>query len=159
MIKVPLQEGKFAIIDDEFSQLISGYKWYLCKNKHGHLYAQGKSFLDKSRVLMHRIIMGCKERNQWVDHKNNNGLDNRISNLRMCTPSQNMAYRTSSKKSSSKFLGVCYHKHANKWVSHICKDGHNEYLGLFSDEKDAALAYNKMAEILHGEFAKLNVFD
>ena len=61
------------------------------------------------------------------------------------------------RNSSSRFLGVTFHKKARKWVVHISKYGNVEYLGLFSSETEAAKAYNKRALALHGEFANLNI--
>jgi hypothetical protein len=60
------------------------------------------------------------------------------------------------KNSSSKYLGVCFHK-SNKWVCNIRYYNKSIYIGLFSSEEDAALAYNNMASKLYGENAVLNI--
>jgi hypothetical protein len=46
-----------------------------------------------------------------------------------------------------------------RWVVRVCHEGVIHWVGTFKDEKDAALAYNKKALELHGEFAKLNVIE
>ena len=43
------------------------------------------------------------------------------------------------------------------WQARIMKDRKVHFLGLFSDKKEAARAYNKAATELHGFFAVLNV--
>lgn len=64
--------------------------------------------------------------------------------------------RSSSSNSSSKYLGVSWDSNKKKWFSSICKNYKIIPLGRFDSEKDAALAYNKKAIELHGEFANLN---
>jgi hypothetical protein len=155
MIKIPIHGVEFAFIDNEFLPLVSDYKWYIYKSSNNCIYAQGYHPKTKKRVLMHRLIMN-PPRSLHVDHRNRNGLDNRLFNLRIATRSQNLSNRTSAKNSSSRFLGVTFHKKANKWVANICKLGRKEYLGLFATENDAAMAYNEKAKFLHGEFANLN---
>lgn len=61
----------------------------------------------------------------------------------------------------SGYIGVHWHKKNMKWRAQIA-GGHKykrESLGMFSDPKDAARAYNKRAIELYGESAILNVID
>jgi hypothetical protein len=92
-----------------------------------------------------------------IDHKDRNKRNNRIENLREASNSQNSKNTTSRKNSSSKYLGVSFRKAYNKWCAMITIGGKNTFLGNFSTEQDAALAYNKSAEINHKEFANLNI--
>jgi len=76
-----------------------------------------------------------------VDHINNIRSDNRLENLQLITNRQN-----SSKDKvggSSKYIGVCWLKHRNKWESRIRYKGRLRHLGHFIDEYDAHLAYEK----------------
>ena len=57
------------------------------------------------------------------------------------------------KNSTSKYKGVS--KHGDKWLVHI----RNQHVGLFKDEKEAAIAYNKHAKEHFGAFAKFNEID
>lgn len=59
-------------------------------------------------------------------------------------------------KMSSKYLGVSYSKHENKWLAQICHNYNREVIGRFDLEIDAAKAYNKRAIELRGNKAKLN---
>ena len=92
-----------------------------------------------------------------VDHINGNRLDNRASNLRVCTHSQNQRNQTDRRTyTSSIYKGVSWHKGTQKWASNINVDGKMEYLGIFEDERDAAIAYNNAATLHFKEFASLN---
>lgn len=91
-----------------------------------------------------------------VDHINGNTLDNRRSNLRFATKSQNSINSTKS-SGVSNYKGVWFRQRKKPWVAEINKDGIKYYLGSYSNEVEAALAYNKKAVELFGEFAVENV--
>lgn len=86
-----------------------------------------------------------------IDHINRDPSDNRISNLRLATRSQNLANKKAA-GGSSEFKGVSYHCQRQRWRATI-KDVH---LGLFDTEEEAARAYDNAALNLYGEFAGLN---
>ncbi|MGB8225740.1 MAG: AP2 domain-containing protein, partial [Sedimentisphaerales bacterium] len=82
-------------------------------------------------------------------------LDNRKSNLRLATRSQNNCNRKQ-KKGTSKYRGVCYNKRTKKWRAAISFNGMYKHLGFFDSEEEAGRAYDEAAKIYHGEFASLN---
>ena len=92
----------------------------------------------------------------FVDHIDHNGLNNRRSNLRLCTTAQNARNVFSYKGSTSKYKGVCWYKEGRKWAAKIKLNNKAYHLGLFEDETEAAIAYDKKARELHGEFGCLN---
>lgn len=93
-----------------------------------------------------------------IDHINGIRDDNRWSNLREATRSQNLGNRSANKRGSSAHKGVSYDKARGKWDSRIgYGNGNKIWLGLFDTEDEAALAYNRAAYLLYGEYAKLNV--
>ncbi len=104
--------------------------------------------------MMHRQILGASK-GENVDHIDGNGLNNQRSNLRFCTQSQNCCnQRKRTLTSSSKYKGVA--KAKRKW--HVClgKDGITYNLGCFASQETAAREYDKLAKLVHGEFALLN---
>jgi hypothetical protein len=82
-------------------------------------------------------------------------LDNRKSNLRMATRSQNNCNRGLRKDNTSGIKGVCPDpKRPGWWIAQIMhhKKGYN--LGSFPDKEQAATAYKEAAIRMHGEFAR-----
>ena len=112
----------------------------------------------KTGLMMHHLVLGKKpEKGMITDHINRNGLDNRKENLRFVTHSQNGANTKARKNSSSQYLGVAWNSAREQWVVMCQHEGKKHWGGRFKCEHQAALAYNKKAKELHGEFANLNV--
>ena len=148
MKKIPLTQGKFAIVDDADFSLVSKYKWYACKNRKQY-YAYHTLTLGVA-LLMHRLILGLKPNDGTiVDHINRNPLDNRRENLRVCTHSINTL---NSVRGGNKvgYRGV-RPTYNNKYIAAIGFKMVVQYLGTFETAKDAAIAYRKRFIELHGE--------
>ncbi len=75
-----------------------------------------------------------------VDHIDNNSLNNKVENLQLISHRKNISKE---KKGKSKYTGVSWYKRDKKWKSNINIKGKNKYLGLFENEYDAHLAYQK----------------
>ena len=58
---------------------------------------------------------------------------------------------------TSTYKGVCWNKAAHKWKASVRVDGKPEHLGYFTNEIQAAIAYNNAAICHFTEFACLNV--
>jgi len=157
MKEISLTQGKVALVDDEDYEWLLQWTWYADKRKH--TYYAIRAPWNESSVGMHREIMGIVgDDKRWVDHRNNNGLDNRRQNLRICTPQQNRM-NARGKGGTSQYKGVFWSKHANKWGVQICINGGKKNLGYFDLEEEAAKIYNEAAMELFGEFAYLNKID
>jgi hypothetical protein len=150
MKKIELAKGYFAFLDDDDYEKLSKYCWYLGGNGHGGLYVARKT--QGTTIYMHREILGSPD--SLIDHINRNGLDNRKSNLRLCTRSQNLYNRCKTVKNKCGYKGV--RKIYKGWQANIWLNGKQIYLGHYSTAKDAAIAYNEAAKKYHGEFALLN---
>lgn len=142
-----------ATIDDCDYALVSMFRWRLIVHRKWGLqtYAMGRVW-GQIDIQMHRLIMNAP-RGVWVDHKDNNGLNNRRSNLRLCTPSQNVWNRGLLKNNTSGFKGVTRDRQSGKWMAQIVANKKHRRLGLFETPELAHEAYKKAALELHGEFA------
>lgn len=89
-----------------------------------------------------------------LDHKNVKRDDNRITNLRPASGSQNSANRGLDKNNTSGAKGVYWRPLRNKWQAMIQKDGRQRHLGYFDNRDDGAAAYLSAAKTLFGEFAR-----
>jgi hypothetical protein len=124
---------------------------------HNRGYRQGRIF--GVSYLAHRVIWAIQTGetpSAEIDHINGIKDDNRWSNLRAATHAQNMRNIKSRIGSTSIFLGVHWRKDCKKWAAAIRYDGHLQHLGYFSNETDAAIAYDKAAMKHFGDFARQN---
>ena len=90
-----------------------------------------------------------------VDHINQNKLDNRISNLRLATHSQNMRNTPKRSCNSSGIKGVHWRKDIGKWGANIRVSGQLRHLGFFASKEEAATVRAKAAKKYHGELAHI----
>jgi hypothetical protein len=169
MIVLKLNHDKETLIDDTDADL-SELTWTankMAKNR-GWYVVRGRSGqnIRYPRMVLHRIILARMlgrelSRNEFVDHVNQNTLDNRRENLRLADKAGNSRNRKKfaaygNRQTSSRFKGVTWNKVAKKWRAHIIVDREYHYLGPFPDELSAAHAYNEAAKKNFGEFACLN---
>jgi len=91
---------------------------------------------------------------KMVDHQDCDGLNNKFSNLRPCTKSQNAANSRKAKNNSSGVKGVYWDATRGKWVAEIRCGNIRHRLGRFDELEVAALAYAAKARELFGEFAR-----
>lgn len=144
---IELVNGRGVVLVDAGDyESLSRHRWQMM-----HGYAGRK--VKGATVLMHREILGLTDRATKVDHKNHNGLDNRRSNLRPCSHSENMRNsRIRRNKIHSRYKGVSRYKSTGRWVAFL----RGRYLGSFSSEIEAARTYDAAAIEQYGEFAHPN---
>ena len=141
-----------TIVDEECYYNLIQYKW--CLQQQGYVIGKVKDKL----LLLHRYILNYDGKD-YIDHINNNPLDNRKNNLRIVTPSQNNMNKISNKNSTSKYIGVSWSNKENKWQSNIKVDGKQMNLGRFKCEIEAAKARDIATKKFYGEFGNLNFSD
>ena len=145
---IPLTQGKFTKVDNEDFDKVRGFNWNYSK--------MGTGYSNNHRLgLMHRYIMNAPK-GKVVDHINHDTLDNRKSNLRICTQLENNANQRPYENSSSKYKGVSWDRENNKWRASTHWGGVNKSLGRYEKEEEAGVAYDLEAIHRQGDFAYLN---
>ncbi len=123
------------------------------------LCKEGKRTSYSVHVLVAREWANNPENKRCVDHIDGNKMNNHHENLRYATHSENGRNRKNQTNTSSVYKGVCWHKKAKKWVAHIQINSKLKHLGIFTNEREAAEAYNAAAVEHCEEYAKLNKFE
>ena len=153
MKSITLTKGKLALVDDEDFEHINQFSWYY---SNGYAYRPlPRKTRKKPSISMHRLIMDDPAGKE-VDHINGNRLDNRRSNLRICTKAENRRNLGLRSTNSTGFKGVCFRKDIKKYQAQITVNSKSVYLGYYPTAQQAAHAYNDAAVKYYGEFARLN---
>ena len=154
-MKIKLTQNKVTLIDDADYELIKQYKW--CAGRtHQCWYAITQARNDdgkRTTLYMHRLIIGNNCKDLFIDHINGDGLDNRRSNLRICTNAENLHNRLPRREM---YKGVYWCKRKKPWRARIRNNGRLIHLGYYDSKEKAANAYNKAARNYFGGFAFLN---
>jgi hypothetical protein len=142
-----------AVVDEEDYAFLSQWTWYPYVRSNG-VYV-GRRVRDNGRqktIYLHRLLLNAPKGIE-VDHINGNPLDNRKSNIRLCTRSQN---NQNIKKTKGKIPYKGVSEKRDGYQVSVAKNGKRHWVGSFKTIKEAALAYNKKATELFGEFASVN---
>jgi hypothetical protein len=135
---------------------VQSHRWYAKKGRNT-FYAvtnMRKPNGKRTTLRMHRLLLPDAVE---VDHRAGDGLNNRRTNLRPATSSQNRANsRKRSDGVTSHYRGVSRTKDRKQFRANIKVNRRTHHLGCFTNEEDAARAYDEAALKYFGEFAKLN---
>jgi hypothetical protein len=168
-IKIPSKDEVFtALVDDEDFPVVSRHKWYILWSKNLP-YAFTKLYNESGKgktFLMHHLILGSSSQ---VDHENHNTLDNQKGNMRPATHQENGWNKGKPKrrdgKAGSQFKGVVRCRRVDgtvywRVIVKLTMKGEKPErfvrLGPFSDEIEAARAYNEEIVKHRGKFAWVN---
>jgi hypothetical protein len=127
-----------------------------CLQEHGYIRIRVKNEKHRAHRLAFLYMTG-EFPTEHVDHINHDKSDNRWSNLRQASNSENMQNVLSARSdNTSGYLGVSFNKEKNKFVSVITVDGTKHHLGYFDSANDAGSAYMSAKQKLH-PFSTLRV--
>jgi hypothetical protein len=129
-MKILQVSNKAVLVCDCHYYLIEPHKWSL----------NGAGYAQSSRGFMHRIIAGAGH-DDHTDHQNGDKLDNRCANLKLCTPSYNMARRPKATGNyTSAHKGV--YRAGGRWRVEFRREKQRYYIGVFGTEAEALIAYH-----------------
>jgi hypothetical protein len=156
---IPLNQGYFAMVDDDDFDRVNQFRWHIRQNKKKtSTYAERfKRVLISGKkvqkgIFMHHFITGLGKHR--VDHEDGNGLNNQKSNLRKCTFLQNTRNKSMQSRNTSGFKGVVRKRYG--FTAQISVGGKTRCLGSSKDPKIAAALYDVAAINNFGEFARTN---
>ncbi len=162
---IDLIGGRHAVIDDEDFDVVSKYKWRLHCTKIGTNWFYARTCIytpikNYKYIYLHRLVMNFPQKGIQVDHINGNKLDCRKANLRLATNAENSRNSVKPINNTSGYKGVWKRtdnlNRKKMWVANVIINKKKYSMGCFYTAKEAALAYDKKASELFGEFARLN---
>ena len=118
---------------------------------NGYVKIQIDGVVCQAHILAWMYVYGRRAR---LDHRDLDKTNNRITNLRKCTPTQNNANSPKRAGTSSVFKGVTWNKKVGRWQASIKMNGKNTHLGIFVVEAEAGAAYIAAANKKFGQFAR-----
>ena len=162
MIRIPLTQGKVALLDDLDADLALCAWYTFTASRGGPPYAARNVYLGVRRrttVLLHREVWRRAHPGPLparIDHRNGDGLDCRRENLRAATMAENVYNRRRHRNNRSGFKGVSWRPKIQRWTARIMVARREQHLGCFATAEDAARAYDAAARSAFGEFACVN---
>ncbi len=157
MKTIILSRGYATQVDEDDFEWLSLFSWHLHTGSTGGKYAAAiDSTLprkDRVPILLHRVLTLARQ-GESVDHINGDSLDNRSTNLRICSHAQNMQNCKPYATNTSGFTGVW--KKRRRFCVTISSGNRSVYVGTFDTALQAAIARDGYVKQLRGEFARLN---
>lgn len=139
--------NKFTVINFEDYEKIKEWMWSF---KRGYACGSRKKNGVRKIAYLHRIIMGANT-GELVDHINNDKLDNRRCNLRICTPSENA--QNCKTKNKYGFKGVVFCRDRNMFRAAININGRRIRSARCRTEEEAGRSYDDLVIKHYGDRA------
>jgi len=148
IVKFPLSNGGVTFVDDNIADSIRGMNVYRNDSRgYVKIRVHGKS------QYLHRFILNAPE-GLLVDHINGDKSDNTMSNVRLCTISENNLNQRSPTKASSHYRLV--YKNRRKWILRSSLNKKRTHHGLFQSRHVAGIFADQILVNIVGPFVKRN---
>lgn len=104
--------------------------------------------------IIYKMVTGLEP--DYIDHKDTDPENNRWTNLRPATCSENGFNRIGRRDGAAGLKGVSVmaHRKANPYLAQIGVDGKITYLGTYATAEEAHAVYVEAATRLHGSFVR-----
>ncbi len=149
---IPLTQGMQALVDDDDYAAVAPFRWYAMFRCGLWCAVRSGPRPKRTPIYMHREIISPPY-GLVIDHINGDSLDNRRSNLRVCTNAENGRNRKIASNNTSGHSGISWNKGKGKWECYIRIDGRQRNIGCFDDLADATCARAEAEVKYYGEFA------
>lgn len=155
---IPLTKGLVTIVDPDMVPVLEQWNWFAKVNGQDHDHYAGRHTLrsigPQKYVPMARVILGMDiyDKSVFPDHKNGNKLDNRRTNLRVATHTENMRNRRVQDSNPFGLKGVCFDKRKNWYYARMRVNGRQIHLGCRRTAQEAHELYCAKAKELYGDF-------
>lgn len=146
-------KGEQFKFDKKDLELLKDYCWFV--NNSGYLCAKIRG--SEKHIMMHNLVMNGK----YIDHINNDKLDNRKCNLRFggseySFDSYNQMNKSVQSNNKSGYPGISWHKRDKVWEVHISLANKQYYLGRYDNLEDAIAVRKRAEDKYFGEYAYRN---
>lgn len=148
------KNGEF-IVDFEDIEKVKYHKWRI---SHSHVVTglpSNGTQKDLSWIVLGITQEEIVEQNIVVDHKDGNGFNNRKSNLRICSQSENVINKSFMSNNTSGFIGVSYREDRDRYDPEIRRDEIRCHLGYTESLKEAVYKRYYAEQLVFGQFANL----
>ncbi len=153
---IRLTRGKVTTVDASDYESLMKFKWYARRDGGKWYAARGQRMNGKSTtVYMHRTLMRPTAGMQ-VDHRDGDGLNNTRLNIRLATSSQNHCNQRLSRRNTSGYKGIWWHKRDRLWAATIRVARKRIHLGYFKEKDNAYKAYCEASKKYHGEYGRVS---
>lgn len=130
------KDGFYAKIDSIYREKVEQYNWTFLATQAPYTRLSQTKTIFLSQYIM--TLYGEQINGLDIDHISRDVMDNRVSNLRVCSTSNNLQNMLISKKNTSGYKGVSFDKHAQKYTSYINYNRKKYHIGCFDSCIEAA---------------------
>ena len=134
--------NNITMFDEGYIAVVKQFRW--CAYKHRNTYYVSTTLSEcnqleygKKKLKIYQLFLKYKKP-LMIDHRNHDGLDNRLENLRIVTNRTNCENKI--RKNKSGYIGVHWHSRDKVWAGVIYIHGKQIHTGNFKTKEDASKA-------------------